>query len=268
MKRVKQLQSVIDRMGIPEQIVSDNGPQFTAELFQTFTRTNGIRHITGAPYHPATNGLAERLVRSFKQALKADKSDVSPQTKLNRFLLAYRPAPHATTTHSPAQLMFGRNLRTRIDFVKPDIRRTVEEKLMQNVSVPYRSFETGQSVMVRNYHPGPKWVPGEILRQTGPVSYEVATSTSTGDLLWRRHADQLGPGPGRLDTQELAHERDADDPLEAAEPCQESGGKPSTTNSRQVNVEITMEAQEQEHETQATGTMYEAHEIRSTNPDP
>ena len=122
------------------------------------------------------------------------------------------------------------------------------------MSVPYRSFETRQSVMVRNYRPVPKWVPGEILRQTGPVSYEVATSTSTGDLLWQRHADQVRPGPGRLDTQELAHERDADDPLEAAEPCQESGETPSTTNSRQVNAEIAMEAQEQEHETQATGT--------------
>ena len=95
---VKQLRSVIARMGIPEQIVSDNGPQFIAELFQTFTRTNGIRHVTGAPYHPATNGLAERLVRSFKQALKVDKSDISPQTKLDRFLLAYRSTPHATTT--------------------------------------------------------------------------------------------------------------------------------------------------------------------------
>ena len=72
---VEALRSIFARMGLPEQIVSDNGPQFTAEVFKNFARVNGIRHITGAPYHPATNGLAERLVQSFKHAVKADKSN-------------------------------------------------------------------------------------------------------------------------------------------------------------------------------------------------
>ena len=40
-------------------IVSDSGPQFTSETFQRFARENGIKHVTGAPYHPSTNGLAE-----------------------------------------------------------------------------------------------------------------------------------------------------------------------------------------------------------------
>jgi transposase InsO family protein len=192
---VKQFRSLIARMGIPEQIISNNGPQFTAELFQNLVKSNGTRHVTGVPYHPATNRLAERLVRSFKHALKADKTDSPPQTKLDRFLLAYQTAPHATTTHSPTQLMFGRNLRTKMDLVKPDIRKTVEDKLMQNINRQYKSFEVGQSVMVRNYRPGSKWVQGEILQKTGPVSYEV--STAAGNLSWRQHRDQLRPGPVR-----------------------------------------------------------------------
>ena len=55
----------MSRMGIPETLVTDNGPQFTSEVFQSFMKDNGRRHINGAPYHPATNGLAERLVGSF-----------------------------------------------------------------------------------------------------------------------------------------------------------------------------------------------------------
>ena len=59
------------RFGIPEQIVSDNGAQFVSEDFQAFVRCNGIRHITSAPYYPATNGLAARAVQTFKQALRS-----------------------------------------------------------------------------------------------------------------------------------------------------------------------------------------------------
>ena len=70
-------------------------------------KANGIRHETaaGAPYYPSTNGIAERLVRSFTQAVKADHTDT--QHKLDKFLFAYRTVPHATTDLSPAQLLFG-----------------------------------------------------------------------------------------------------------------------------------------------------------------
>ena len=52
--------------GIPEQIVTDNGSQFTTDAFKVFTQCNGIRHVKSAPYHPALNGLAERFVQSVK----------------------------------------------------------------------------------------------------------------------------------------------------------------------------------------------------------
>jgi transposase InsO family protein len=50
--------------GIPKQIVSDNGPQFTSGEFENFTKQNGIKHYKSAPFHPATNGLVERNVIS------------------------------------------------------------------------------------------------------------------------------------------------------------------------------------------------------------
>ena len=61
---IEVLRDLFARFGIPEQLVSDNSAQFVSEEFQAFIRSNGIRHITSATYHPATNGLAERAVRS------------------------------------------------------------------------------------------------------------------------------------------------------------------------------------------------------------
>ena len=54
-----------------DQLVSDNGPQFTARHFTNFVNANGIRHIRTAPCHPASNGEIQRFVQTFKQAMKA-----------------------------------------------------------------------------------------------------------------------------------------------------------------------------------------------------
>ncbi|KAK9411126.1 putative protein K02A2.6-like [Crotalus adamanteus] len=55
---------------LKDVIVSDNGPQFTSSEFQAFLQANLIRHATSAPFHPSTNGMAERMVRITKDALK------------------------------------------------------------------------------------------------------------------------------------------------------------------------------------------------------
>ena len=94
---ISTLRSLFARMGLPDQIVSDNGPQFTSKTFMKFATANGVKHVTGAPYHPSTNGQVERLVQSFKKGVKADKSSRTLQHKLDRFLLAYQSAPHAVS---------------------------------------------------------------------------------------------------------------------------------------------------------------------------
>ena len=60
---------------LPEQLVSNNGPQFISTEFQNFLLSNGVCHIRCSPYHPASNGLVERFVRTFKEAMKASKHD-------------------------------------------------------------------------------------------------------------------------------------------------------------------------------------------------
>ena len=185
---IDELRAIFARFGLPEQIVSDNGPQFTSEAFQKFTSRNGIKHVTGAPYHPATNGLAERLVRSFKRAKKADTSARSHRTKLARFLLAYRTAPHTSTEQTPASMLIGRPLRTRLALVTSDVRQTVDDRTLVNAPQRFREFRNGETVWVRNYRSTIPWVKGWILERTGPVSYTVAIA---GNVIWKRHVSQL-----------------------------------------------------------------------------
>ena len=88
--------------GLPEQIVSDNGPQFVSDEFATFVKINGIKHIRCAPYHPSSNGAAERFVQTFKKAMKANRdSPLSFSHRLSNFLFTYRFSPHATTNEPP-----------------------------------------------------------------------------------------------------------------------------------------------------------------------
>jgi len=97
-RTIEELRKLFATHGLPEQLVSDNGPQFITDEFGVFMRNNGDKYIKSAPYHPATNGLVECFVQTFKQALCAaltDKKSIS--WKLANFLLAYRSTLHALT---------------------------------------------------------------------------------------------------------------------------------------------------------------------------
>ena len=74
-KTLYVLREWFSRHGISEHLVTDNGLQFIAEDFETFTHHNGIKHTRSAPYHPASNGLAEGFIQSLKQSLQASQND-------------------------------------------------------------------------------------------------------------------------------------------------------------------------------------------------
>ncbi|XP_062586311.1 uncharacterized protein K02A2.6-like [Saccostrea cucullata] len=190
---IEVLRTLFARNGLPKHLISDNGPQFIAEEFQQFMKSNGIRHSTSSPYHPRTNDLAERFVQTFKSAMKSAKYDEgSIQKKLCNFLIAYRNTPQSTTGESPAQMFLGRNLTTKLDRAKPSLTRTVDqsqERMRSKITTKPRKFNIGGHVLVRDYRKGDhKWISGIIHRITGPISYEVEVSPGN---VWRRHVDQI-----------------------------------------------------------------------------
>ena len=67
---IEGLKRLFAAYGLPQQMVSDNGPQFILAEFGVFLSKNGVKHIYSSPYHPSTNGLAERFVRTLKAAMK------------------------------------------------------------------------------------------------------------------------------------------------------------------------------------------------------
>ena len=216
-RTVQELRTLFARLGLPRQVVSDNGPQFTSGEFGEFMRQNGIRHIRVAPYHPSSNGAAEKAVQTVKNSLKASVQDgQSLVTRLARFLMTYRTSPQAATGRSPAEMLYGRNLRTRFDLLRPDRPQEFsdyQERMAEASGGRQRSFSLGEDVWTRSFS-GPKWRRGRIAAQTGPVSYEV----DIGDACWSRHADQL--------VRASRPERLAD-----PEAVSENGGRPSRLES-------------------------------------
>ena len=79
-----------------------------------------MRHVTAAPYHPSSNGLTECAVQTCKAALKKMFTGTL-ETKIKQFLLNYRTTLQGTTGIPPAQLLMGRQLRTCLDLVVPDV---------------------------------------------------------------------------------------------------------------------------------------------------
>ena len=189
-RTVTELRTIFARLGIPEVLVSDNGPQFSSEVFRDFMRANGVLHLTSPAYHPATNGQAEKGVGIIKQALrKLDSSDL--RRSLDVFLHAYRNTPHTATNRAPAEMMIGRPLRSRLDLIRP----TVQPEALSTMKS--RSFTLGQQVKARAYLGPKQWITGVIQEILGPKTYvvEMLEKPYQG-FMWRRHVNQLRDASG------------------------------------------------------------------------
>ena len=129
---VGELRLIFAQHGLPEEVVSDNKAQFTSNEFAEFMSENGIKHTLVPPYHPQSNGAADRSVRVVKEALVKmvlEGNRARPmEHRLADFLLRYRTTPHSTTGVAPAEWLMKRRLRTRLSLVKSDLSQEIENK--------------------------------------------------------------------------------------------------------------------------------------------
>ena len=180
---------VFANYGLPEELVSDNGPQFCSDLFTNFLNKNGIKHLRSAPFHPATNGEAERFLQTFKTSMKRRRATPhNVETEISKFLMSYRTTEHRITGNTPSYLFYGRNIRNKLDLLIPEEKEknTVEKKVAQPEDNK-RSFKANDLVWARSYNSKEKWVAAKVEERLGKIHYKVNIEGKPT----KRHIDQL-----------------------------------------------------------------------------
>lgn len=222
--------------GYPHTIVSDNATSFTSGEFQRWCNERGITHLTGAPYHPATNGAAERLIQSFKQTMK--KSSLSPRAALQEFLIQYRRTP-LESGYSPSELLNGRQIRTKIDTLLPSPahkaqgQQAREATKSQTVDKVETTYTVGSPCYALYCGPHrdkePRWVMATVIKVFGSRSVNVRVHPR--GAVWRRHVEQLRPRYGvEYDTEP------APDPYENTVPSASTASAETSTAKQRSKV--------------------------------
>ncbi|KAF2883748.1 hypothetical protein ILUMI_22412, partial [Ignelater luminosus] len=125
---IVHLKSIFARHGIPDVVMSDNGPQFTSRLFKKFSQEWEFRHITSSLLYPQSNGLVERNVQIVKKCLiKAKQAN----RDMYLVLLHYRNSPIEGNNLSPAQFLMARTLRDTLP-INELIARTPNKNLLKD----------------------------------------------------------------------------------------------------------------------------------------
>ena len=194
--------SIFARHGIPETVISDNGPQYVSEAYSKFAQQYGFKHHTSSPYHPQGNGEAERAVQTIKSLLKKSGDPYLA-------LLAYRSTP-LESGYSPSELLMGRRLRTTVPTnpklllpKTPDLSQ-VKNRDAQLKNRQKKDFDTHHGAQELSVlHPGdPVWVTdqqsmGNVTNQATARSYVLQTPNGS----YRRNRRDIVATPGREATE-------------------------------------------------------------------
>ena len=113
------LRSLFATFGVPEELSSDGGPEFTAGGTKEFLDRWGVRHRLSSAYHPQSNGRAEVAVKATKRLMQANLGPTGTldSDRFLRALLQLRNTPDPDCDLSPAQILFGRPIRDSLAFV-------------------------------------------------------------------------------------------------------------------------------------------------------
>ncbi|XP_038054655.1 uncharacterized protein LOC119726874 [Patiria miniata] len=107
------LLTIFSRVGVPQEILTDLGTQFTAEVMKEVSRLISMKQLHTTPYHPICNGLCERFNGTLKRMLR--RMCVERPKDWDRYLPAllfsYREAPQESLGFSPFELLYGRTVR-------------------------------------------------------------------------------------------------------------------------------------------------------------
>ena len=118
----KELIKLFSHVGIPDEILTDQGTNFMSTMMEEIYRLLHIKRIRTTPYHSQTDGLVERFNGTLKGMLKkfVSKNQKDWDEYLPYLLFAYREVPQETTGFSPFELLYGRCVRGPLDVLRED----------------------------------------------------------------------------------------------------------------------------------------------------
>ena len=116
----EELMVLFSRVGVPKDILTDQGSNFTLQLLKEVYRLLSIKPIRTSPYHPQTDGHVERFNQTVKVMLRTTATDEGKDwDKLIPYVLfAYREVPQSSKGFSPFELVFGCAVRGPLDVLK------------------------------------------------------------------------------------------------------------------------------------------------------
>ncbi|CAB3981085.1 Retrovirus-related Pol poly from transposon [Paramuricea clavata] len=188
---IRKLKAHLARYGIPEELISDQGPQFTSGKFKNFCASYGMKHTMTSPHYHQANGMADTAVKQAKRVLKVAKmSGRAPHLAL----LDLRNTPQEGFSSSSAQRLMSRRTKTVLPIskglLKPAVtentkqqRRARQERQKKFYNRGARDLPALAAVKVGDR----EWKKATVLREAGIRSYEVETENDRTLILNRRH---------------------------------------------------------------------------------
>lgn len=203
-KVIETLRTMFTYFGLPKSLVSDNGPPFNAQEIATFCNNNKIKKLNSPPYHPQSNGWAERAVRTIKKCLKKMACDIKTQhipmaLKINNFLLKYRNTPNSITKLTPNDCIFTFRPRTLLSTLnekgkkeKKEIKKKEEEEVqLRQIAKKSTSmeFKVNDEVLCKaEGNKRVKWMKAVVVSKESERTYKIKLE---GGRVRLCHGDQL-----------------------------------------------------------------------------
>lgn len=186
--------------GIPDTVMSDNGPQFSSEEFKNFSKRWGFKHITSSPKHPQSNGMSESAVKTAKRLVKRA---LFPHEDAYLSLLNLRNTPTQGMTTSPAERILNCRTKTllptsqkllqpKLNHSAPQERSMIKDKQIKYYKAKAKDLPpltTGQTVMIEPDNKRQLWCKATVVGWSNnrPRSYDVETDTGRVLSRNRRH---------------------------------------------------------------------------------
>ena len=217
----KVLRPMFARYGIPDTLMTDNGPQFDSAEFSTFAKKWGFKHDTSSPRYPQSNGKAENAVKTVKWLFtKCQETGQSEYLAL----LDWRNTPTEGLNTSPAQRLLGRRCKTRLpiteSLLEPQFSTKEDMKALQYMKQRQKHYYDRQARPLKLISPGDTvrmklpsqdtWSAGTCIGLAGPRSYDV----QVGGRQYRRNRRHLIPAQEVVPSENSMEEESRDLPDE------------------------------------------------------